>query len=140
MKRIFTAILAVFYITTSTGATVHFHYCMDRLVSWGLTKGTADKRQCPSCTLPRTSYEKYCVKENKDCCKDYQKLVKLGGDQDDVQRAVFFPSIPAAAIIYPIAEATFAHASPSSKRFPAIHAPPGAGHTSLYIIFCNFRI
>ncbi|MBK6990321.1 MAG: hypothetical protein IPH34_00115 [Chitinophagaceae bacterium] len=36
MKKFITAILAVLYISTSTGAMVHMHYCMGQLADWGL--------------------------------------------------------------------------------------------------------
>jgi hypothetical protein len=37
MKKALATILAVIYLSTSIGATVHFHYCMGKLASWGLT-------------------------------------------------------------------------------------------------------
>jgi hypothetical protein len=36
MKKFITAILAVLYLGTSSGATIHMHYCMGKLAEWGL--------------------------------------------------------------------------------------------------------
>jgi hypothetical protein len=39
MKKILVSILAVFYLASSVGATVHLHYCMDKFINWSLLKG-----------------------------------------------------------------------------------------------------
>ncbi|MBK8522228.1 MAG: hypothetical protein IPL54_15650 [Chitinophagaceae bacterium] len=35
-EKFITAILAVLYLGTSSGATIHMHYCMGKLAEWGL--------------------------------------------------------------------------------------------------------
>ena len=67
MKKFVTAILAVLYLGTSTGATVHMHYCMGKLADWGL--GHNKSKTCGNCGMEKS--------EEKDngCCKDEHKFV-----------------------------------------------------------------
>jgi hypothetical protein len=36
MKKLIAAILSFLYISTSSGATLQMHYCMDQLVNWSI--------------------------------------------------------------------------------------------------------
>jgi hypothetical protein len=47
MKKFFAAVLAILYLTTSTGTTIYMHYCMERLVEWGL--GDSNSSKCSKC-------------------------------------------------------------------------------------------
>ena len=70
MKKFIVAILAILYLSTSTGATIQLHYCMDRLVDWGIAHG--DNSKCSNCGME---------KGHKGCCKDEYKLIKNENDQ-----------------------------------------------------------
>ena len=37
MKKLLITILALVYLTVSSGATVNLHYCMGKLMSWDLS-------------------------------------------------------------------------------------------------------
>ena len=56
MKKFITAILAVLYLGTSSGATIHMHYCMGKLADWGL--GHKNSKTCGQCLLPIFNYLK----------------------------------------------------------------------------------
>jgi hypothetical protein len=56
MKRTLLTILAIFYLGVSSGATVHFHYCMGELVSWGLAKQAG--KVCDFCGMSKTTAKK----------------------------------------------------------------------------------
>jgi len=73
VKKILVAILAIFYLSTSTGATIHFHYCSDKLVSWDF--GQAKKGKHGKCGENKTGN---CQKHG--CCNDEYKTIK-NGDQ-----------------------------------------------------------
>lgn len=73
MKKVLAAILAVLYLGTSTGATVHIHYCMGELADMGLGKNKS--KTCGKCGM-----EKSDEKDN-GCCKDEQKFIKNTTDQ-----------------------------------------------------------
>ncbi len=73
MKKFLVAILAIFYLSTSIGATIHFHYCMEKLVSWDF--GQAQKDRCIKCgTNKSVNHQKH------RCCNDEFKTIK-NGDQ-----------------------------------------------------------
>ena len=49
MKKAIVSILAVLYLCSSAGATVHLHYCMGKLVNWSWltrTKINAKNVEC----------------------------------------------------------------------------------------------
>ena len=67
MKKLVVLILAFLYLSTSVGATVHLHFCMDKLVDWGFAnKG---KTNCSSCGLQK--------KGDKGCCHDENRIIKV---------------------------------------------------------------
>src|SRR6185295_20228695 len=92
MKKILVSILAVFYLATSVGATVHLHYCMDKFINWSLLKG-GDK-----CS-------KWGMEKDGGCCKDENKFVKNNIDQKVAEPAVQLTQMAAIAtpvdLIYP---------------------------------------
>lgn len=73
MKKFLVSILTFLYISTATGATVHLHYCMGELVEWSFWKNENGK--CDNCGMDKNS------KEEKGCCKDEHKQIKLDKDQ-----------------------------------------------------------
>jgi len=68
MKKFFAVILTIIYLSSSVGATVHLHYCMDRLVSWSLND---EGNTCKNCGMEKDG----------GCCKDEQKFFKNNLDQ-----------------------------------------------------------
>ena len=74
MKKLFIAILATLYISTSTGAVIHFHYCMGKLVNWNLKNKLGER--CGRCGM-KMSHEL----ESNGCCKDEYKQIKNDKDQ-----------------------------------------------------------
>src|SRR6188474_3384059 len=93
MKRILVSIFAVFYLASSVGATVHLHYCMDKLIDWSLLKSEGDK--CGKCGMDKDG----------GCCKDDNKFVKNNVDQKVAESSIQLIQIAAGAtptaLIYP---------------------------------------
>src|SRR5882724_8707940 len=100
MKKFLVTILALVYLTSSVGATLHLHYCMDKLVAWGLGHEKSDKKSCPNCRMSQSTTDKHCVKESKGCCKDTQKQVKLENDQKLTEVSNYFAQTSTKAIIH----------------------------------------
>ena len=75
MKRFVVSILAVLYLATASGATVHLHYCMGMLV--GASLRTDEDHLCSRCGMKK--------KSNNGCCKDVHKVIKT--DQEHMQAA-----------------------------------------------------
>ena len=140
MKKFLVTILALVYLTTSVGATVHMHYCMDKLVTWGLGKNTTNKKSCPYCDMSKSTTDKHCGKESKGCCKDEQKIVKLENDQKVTDAAIHLAQISAEAITPVFSDYSFEYVSSLIEENSATNAPPRAQNVSLFVLNCVFRI
>ena len=73
MKRISAFILILIYLVTSTGVTMHHHYCMGEMANSSILAD--NKKNCGECGMEK--------KENKEngCCTDEQQWVKIEDDQ-----------------------------------------------------------
>src|SRR6266516_5502726 len=74
MKKFLVFILSLVYLTGSTGATVHMHYCMGKLIGWSLQHDSKKKDQCRKCGMKNST-------NKKGCCKDEQKHIQIEKDQ-----------------------------------------------------------
>ena len=128
MKKIIVSILAVFYLASSVGATVHLHYCMDKFIEWSLLKVEGDK--CDNCGMEKDG----------GCCKDENKFVKNNIDQKRAESSIQLIQMAAVA-----APAAFIY--PSEYHFTSIirenhlsHAPPRNNGIGIYILNNVFRL
>lgn len=115
MKQFIVILLALMYLATSTGATVHLHYCMDELVEQNFFKSS--KEECGNCGMKKSQ-------QKKGCCKDEHKQIKIESKhfvsefafkaaQDiSIVLPVFFPQLPEP------------HFTSISESHPVSHAPP----------------
>ena len=125
MKKIVVSILAVFYLSSTIGATVHLHYCMDRLINQSLFNSGGD--QCGKCGMEKDG----------DCCKDEQKLVKNTTDQKIAESANQLIPVTTSGSFVNVSEIVFACSF--TGKHPVIHAPPGSSN-EIYLRNCIFRI
>lgn len=132
MKKFFTAILALLYIGTSTGANIQVHYCMGKLAGWGI--GHNEAATCGKCGM------KQSVKKANDCCKDENKFIKNDTDQKTAEAS--FQMAQAMAVALPVAffEIPAADKSSVTEENPISHAPPRDSGVAVYIRNCVFRI
>ena len=128
MKKILVSIFAVFYLASSVGATVHLHYCMDKLINWSLLNGDGDK--CHKCGMEK----------NGGCCKDEQKFVKNTIDQNIAQSAVQFMQGLSTGALSAVIDTSENYFSFLIKSYPICHAPPLISAGEIYILNCVFRI
>jgi len=131
MKKFFVAILAVLYLTSSSGATVHLHYCMGKLVKLGLS-GSAIKK-CPKCGMTQ-SHES----AENGCCKDEQKQIKIEQDQKVTNISFNFIHSTPAVLTY-FSEQSEIKIISNSKSNPDSNAPLRS-QASLHILHCIFLI
>jgi len=132
MKRIFVAILALLYLSTSIGTTLQLHYCMGKLVEWKLRHN--NNSMCSRCGMEKKSGS------TKGCCKDEYTQIKIDKDQKLSERHTQLNQI-----ITERAPINFSdHLSPFqfslSEKFSKINAPPRSRNTHLDIFNCVFRI
>jgi hypothetical protein len=133
MKKLFVFILAFIYLAEVSGMSFYKHYCMDRLVSWGLTKG--DKK-CPACGMEK----EYSAKNNcKGCCKDEHQVVKLSIDHK-AETSTWAFSVPE-QILPSFTSWEFAFTNfDIASTWNNIHAPPLKHKVPSYLFNCVFRI
>jgi hypothetical protein len=138
MKRIFAFILAFLYLSTSMGATIHLHYCMGKLKSWGLVNH--ETRNCDYCGMPKSNARPDNLTAINKCCSDEHKELKTEKDQKtapgELQFQKFFPD--ASVVHFPSSPSY--HFPDVLLGHPAIHAPPTTGKPPVYLLHCHFRI
>ena len=132
MKKALTAILAVLYLSTSLGATVHLHYCMGKLVNWSLSNTSSKK--CSICGMHKSN-----TASKDGCCKDEVKQIKNEKDQKLTETA--FNLIHLTSIALPVSQIELPALKISSltENNPISHSPP-RGQVAIHIRNCVFRI
>ena len=130
MKKFFVTILALVYLTVSSGATVHLHYCMGKLMSWDFS--AKSKSKCGSCGMEK--------RRHKGCCNDEQKMLKVDKDQKVSESAFQFLSISSGAIAISFTGLQPVYPSSVVTDNPYPHAPPRLGAVPIFVLNCNFRI
>ena len=132
MRKCIVTILAFLYISTSTGAMLHSHYCMGKLADWGF--GQNDSKYCSNCGMEETG------QKEKGCCKDETRFLKNTADQKITESAIQFIQLitvapPPAIIELPLIGFPFLTAIN-----PINNAPPRNSGIAVYIRNCIFRI
>ena len=140
MKRFLATILALIYLSFSVGANVYRHYCMDRLVAWGLGKEKNTPVGCPYCGMTQNSNTGHCNYQVNGCCHDEHQHVKIDKDQKAVDESFkLVKPVVAIAAYLPLAFVSASVQSPA-LAYPTTHAPPQTGKISLFVRNCVFRI
>lgn len=127
MKKAVILVLAVLYITLTSGVAVNVHYCMGRMA--GVTYGIEGDHQCDKCGM----------QAKKGCCETEHKLVKA--DDDHTASQIFSAKFPVFAAI-PTAFPLYSAPSIITRQhfIPRYHAPPGIQGTDLCVLNSVFRI
>jgi len=115
VKKILAILLFLIYGSTSVGATIHMHYCMNEFVGWDLWHGDKENK-CGKCGM----------KEKKGgCCKDEQKQLKLSTDQNHNQlNAIVFEQFFTPIILKHQPVYNFTQPTSVTVIFPKNNAPP----------------
>lgn len=132
MKKIVAILLLLIYGSTSVGATIHMHYCMNEFVGWNLWHGDK-KNKCGKCGM----------KEKKGgCCKEEQKQLKLSTDQNHSQlKAFVFEQFFTPVILTHQTFYNFTQPTSVAVVFPKNNAPPNRWQSvPLYLSNCIFLI
>ncbi|MHA4845176.1 HYC_CC_PP family protein [Flavitalea antarctica] len=133
MKKFLVFILAVLYIGSSTGATIHIHYCMGKLVNMSLN---SESKKCPKC--PSKEKSSSCSKE---CCKDLHKTLKLEKDQKlaEMGSKLINGNTYTVSSFYNSDHMSLA-VSAIPYAHPYIKGPPAGSIVQPYILYRNFRV
>lgn len=132
MKKLLIIIIAMLYISTSTGAVIHMHYCMGKLSDWGFWQNETD--ECGKCGMEKNS------NENNKCCKDEHKYIKNTADQKVSETNLQLIQSISSALPAPCIEIPFKEFSSVTEENPRSKAPPLISSVLLYIRNCTFRI
>jgi hypothetical protein len=132
MKKFAAIILAVLYLTTSIGATIHMHYCMGKLADWGL--GHNKSKICGECGMDKS--------EEKDngCCKDELKFVKNESDQKIAEAGFLIMQLGSAGLPVCFFEIPGNSIPSVIEQYPISHAPPRSSGVAVYILNRTFLI
>lgn len=130
MKKVFTVILALLYLATTSGATVHLHYCMGKLVDKNLWNQENDS--CSKCGMEKSS------DSGNDCCKDEQQLVKV--EKEHQKTETVFQPLQLVTPVPTYSELTAVSFSSITEENPTSNAPPRGSGLALFKRNCVFRI
>ncbi|MES1197705.1 MAG: hypothetical protein ABUL41_00320 [Chitinophagaceae bacterium] len=132
MKKVIVSILAFLYISTSTGATIHLHYCMGKFVSWKLGHKLSDR--CGKCGM-KINHKSL----DNGCCKDEFRPIKNDKDQKLSTEPLFLVQ-PVCLLTPGFQSELFSFvASSVFETFPVSNAPPRSPD-AIYIRNCLFLI
>jgi len=108
-------------MSTTTGATVHIHYCMGKLADWGL--GHNKSNTCSKCGMEKKN----------GCCKDEHKFIKNETDQKVVESSFQMIEIAGVALLPGYAELSLLHISSVTEENPVSNSPPRNNGVAVYI-------
>jgi len=132
VRKIIVVILALVYISSSTGAMLHLHYCMGKIVDWDL--GQKKSKICSGCGMKKDD------RANNRCCKDEHKFIKNVTDQKITESG--FQLIRLISEVFPTSFDEILHNNFSTlkEENPISHAPPRSSGVAVYVRNCVFLI
>jgi hypothetical protein len=138
MKKFLTTILALVYLATSTGATIHLHYCMGKLFSWSLVD--KESQNCGQCGMPKNGKNAHCLAFKDGCCKDTQAHIQLDKDQKTTEANYVFSALTIAALPMAVTILPDNYVVTYIAGYPTTNAPPEQDKVPLFLRNCTFRI
>lgn len=127
MKKFLTGILAIIYLTVSTGFVINVHYCMGKIASTDLLH---NNNKCDKCGMKSNT---------GGCCKDEFKVIKLSDSHKIISNDINISS-PVAIIdnSKTTLDTEFKYSEINSDFNN--HSPPDDSSTPLRLFICVFRI
>ena len=123
--------LAFFYLGTSLGAGVQFHYCMNELVEASFFSNSDEG--CPECGMEESS--------DNNCCRDEHKQLKIKDDHKLAASIGFeLPPFSQAQLPEPLFLTASVAALQQVYLRPFGNAPPLASSIPGYLLHRTFRI
>ncbi len=132
MKKVLLAILAVVYISSTTGVSIHMHYCMGELASWGFWKHKSTS--CDKCGM------NHMEETENGCCKDVHKQVKLDQDHKKQESEWRLVQLLPGVLPVPFKDISFNNSLSVTEENPLSHSPPRGSDIAVYIRNCVFLI
>ena len=130
MKKVFTVLLALIYLVSISGASLHFHYCMGKMQYWSIGYDTS-KDDCSVCGMT----------QKKGCCEDQHHSIQTDKQYSastvsiSISKITVEPLHHAEQYIPQIATSNFINLS------SLVNAPPGRfSAVPIFIQNCTYRI
>ncbi len=132
MKKIIAVILIFVYISTTTGANIHIHYCMGKIADWEF--GRSEPKTCGECGMEKID------EQTKGCCKDEYKFIKNDNDQKFSETG--FQMVQLAFIAIPVqCYEILGNIIPTiTEENPINHGPPLSNCIAIFILNRTFLI
>ena len=133
MRKLLSGFLLLIYLGTSTGLTLHTHYCMGRLAGWSLGLELPDI--CGKCGMDKSEGK------DKGCCRDEHRVLKSSVDQKTLGSS-FTLNLPVTAPALPALHTDPLYFRLSDRAVPTLMnaVPPPLNSIAVYILNCVFRI
>ncbi len=132
MKKIFIAIIAFLYITATTGATVHLHYCMGKQADWNLIKNKS--KTCNKCGMKKSTTE------DNGCCKDEIKFIKDNSAQKITEAGFNITEFFIVALPPSFIEIAHVDFQLTTNTLLPTHSPLLIKSVAIYILNCTYLI
>lgn len=137
MKKVLATILAFVYLSSSMGATIHLHYCMGKLASWGLIDHNS--KICFQCEMVKKTSSLQGFSAKMDCCQDDHKQIKTDKDQK-LSPSELFKYTDLSQVVALNEPATQSlKAFSINFRHPNSHGPP-LSKLPLFVLYRTFLI
>lgn len=133
MRRLLSGFLLLIYLGTSTGLTLHTHYCMGRLAGWSLGIELPDI--CGKCGMHKSEGK------DKGCCRDEHRVLKTSVDQKTLGSS-FSLNLPVTSPVLPAihTDPLYFHLADPDVAITMNRVPPPLNSIAVYIRNCVFRI
>lgn len=133
MRKLLSGLLLLIYLGTSTGLTLHTHYCMGRLAGWSLGLELPDI--CGKCGMDKSEGK------DKGCCRDEHRVLKTSVDQK-ILGASYSLNLLLTAPVLPALHTDLLHFRLQDLDVPTPMngVPPPINSIAVYLRNCVFRI
>lgn len=132
MKKALLTILTIFYLGVSSGATLHFHYCMGELVK--LSIFDEQKKSCDFCTMSTKEIQQ------KSCCKDNFSEAKVDQSKETSPTVYQFKQLQQAVLNKPVNQINYVPVLIETGKAALSNAPPLIPDIPVFILNCTYRI
>jgi len=132
IKKLFVTFLAVLYFGVSSGATLHYQYCMGKLMKVSLWHDEAGN--CHTCGMPLME------KAAKKCCTDKHQHLKSEKSSSVTYTQV---ALGTSAMVLPVILSygwLSYHQQSLTVEYPVGIAPPAVTTVPVFLRHCTFRI
>jgi len=130
VKKAIVLILLVIYASTTIGATIQLHYCMNQFSNLSLTH-SSNEEKCSKCGMT----------ENKNgCCHDKKIQFKVKLDQQKTGVIQFKNILSSSIITKADTKYLLNKIFTFTKTYPVSHAPPFSFQERVHVLHCTYLI